>query len=397
VGVILTGPGATARWGQGDQGEGRPHRRAGPARGGVRRDAPERDRHRAGGPRAAAGPDPVRGTALRPHRAARAGWRTRRRSSASSGSCCRRCSPSSGRAPGATSATTSAPRSCAASSAACRCGRSRSCPAYLDLLREEPEEVRALADDLLITVTNFFRDREVFHALETEVIPRLFEGKGPEDTVRVWSVGCATGEEAYSLAILLLEEAARREVRPRLQVFASDLHERALERAREGFYPGDIEVDVTEERLRGSSTGGRRLPRAEGSAGADRLRAAQPARRSALLPAGPDRLPQHADLPAARRAEGRDGALPLRAAPDGFLVLGTSETLELGPVPGRAQGALHLPAAQRAGGRAPAARLPAGASPSGWGGSVPAERGGSCRTARCTSAWWSATRRPAFW
>jgi two-component system CheB/CheR fusion protein len=126
-------------------------------------------------------------------------------------------------------------------------------PAYLAVLREEPGEVRELADDLLVTVTNFFRDAEVFEALERDVVPRLFEGKGPDDDVRVWSVGCATGEEAYSLAILLLEEAARRsgghEALPHLQVFASDLHEHSLARAREGVYPGDIAADVSPERL----------------------------------------------------------------------------------------------------------------------------------------------------
>ena len=120
---------------------------------------------------------------------------------------------------------------------------------YLALLREEPEEVKALSDDLLITVTEFFRDPGGFEVLKEEVVPGLFEGKGPDDDVRVWAVGCATGEEAYSLAMLLLEEAVRREAPPRLQVFGSDLHERSLERAREGFYPGDIEADVSEERL----------------------------------------------------------------------------------------------------------------------------------------------------
>ncbi len=121
---------------------------------------------------------------------------------------------------------------------------------YLELLREEPEEVRTLADDLLITVTSFFRDPEVFEAFERDVIPRLFGEKSPEEEIRVWSVGCATGEEAYSLAILLVEEAARREVSPRLQVFASDLHEHSLKQARDGFYPGDIETDVSPERLK---------------------------------------------------------------------------------------------------------------------------------------------------
>jgi two-component system CheB/CheR fusion protein len=123
-------------------------------------------------------------------------------------------------------------------------------PAYYERLCQDASEVRALADDVLVTVTNFFRDPEVFRQLEAEIIPSLFEGCGPEECVRVWSVGCATGEEAYSLAILLLEEAARRESAPRIQVFASDLHEPSLERARGGFYPGDIATDVSEQRLR---------------------------------------------------------------------------------------------------------------------------------------------------
>jgi two-component system, chemotaxis family, CheB/CheR fusion protein len=113
-----------------------------------------------------------------------------------------------------------------------------------------PAEVRALADDLLITVTRFFRDPEVFEKLEKEVIPALFEDRSAEDVVRVWSVGCATGEEAYSLAILLMEEAGRRESPPRIHVVASDLHDQSLERARNGFYPGDIATDIGAERLK---------------------------------------------------------------------------------------------------------------------------------------------------
>ena len=120
---------------------------------------------------------------------------------------------------------------------------------YLDRLRKRPEEVEALADDLLVTVTRFFRDREVFEELQKEILPFKFERRGPADSIRVWSVGCATGEEAYSLAMLLLEEAGRHETPPQIQVFASDLHGRSLERAREGFYPGDIATDVGAERL----------------------------------------------------------------------------------------------------------------------------------------------------
>ena len=120
--------------------------------------------------------------------------------------------------------------------------------AYLARVRENPEEAKALADDLLITVTSFFRDPEVFQVIEKSVIPEIFEHKSADDSVRIWSVGCATGEEAYSLAMLLMEEAGRREMPPGIQVFASDLHRHSLEKAREGFYPEDIQVDVSPER-----------------------------------------------------------------------------------------------------------------------------------------------------
>ena len=121
---------------------------------------------------------------------------------------------------------------------------------YLVILRENPHEAQALFADLLISVTTFFRDTSAFDKLAALVIPRLFEDKGASDTVRVWVPGCATGEEAYSIAMLLLEEAGRHEVRCGLQVFASDLDENALTIAREGRYPVAIEADMTEERLR---------------------------------------------------------------------------------------------------------------------------------------------------
>jgi two-component system CheB/CheR fusion protein len=121
---------------------------------------------------------------------------------------------------------------------------------YVEKLRERPEEVRALADDLLVTVTHFFRDPEVFEKLEKNEIGRLFAKRGAPDSVRAWSVGCATGEEAYSIAMLLVEEAGRHDAPPHIQVFASDMHSRSLEKAREGFYPGDIATDVSPERLR---------------------------------------------------------------------------------------------------------------------------------------------------
>jgi two-component system CheB/CheR fusion protein len=121
---------------------------------------------------------------------------------------------------------------------------------YVSYLRDSPEEVRTLADDLLITVTNFFRDPDVFELLERRVIPQLFDSKKTDRPIRVWCVGCATGEEAYSMAILLSEEASRREVPIAVQIFASDIHQQSLEKAREGFYPGDIDADVSPERIK---------------------------------------------------------------------------------------------------------------------------------------------------
>ncbi|MCB0064975.1 MAG: hypothetical protein KDE19_22780, partial [Caldilineaceae bacterium] len=121
--------------------------------------------------------------------------------------------------------------------------------AYYAFLREERNEVQALFSDFLVTTTNFFRDAAAFAALSQQVIPALFEGKGSNDQVRVWTVGCATGEEAYSLAILLLEYAEQLENPPALQIFATDLSEEALRRARAGFYLDTIAMDLAPERL----------------------------------------------------------------------------------------------------------------------------------------------------
>ena len=121
--------------------------------------------------------------------------------------------------------------------------------AYLDYLRLNPGEAQELLADLLISVTSFFRDPEAFQMLAQEVIPTLFEGKGPREEVRVWVAGCATGEEAYTLAMLLSEHAATLAEPPLFQVLASDLNKEAIRTAREGIYPASIEVDVTPERL----------------------------------------------------------------------------------------------------------------------------------------------------
>ncbi|MGE3538806.1 MAG: CheR family methyltransferase [Candidatus Tectimicrobiota bacterium] len=120
---------------------------------------------------------------------------------------------------------------------------------YLDYLRDHPYEAQVLLKDLLISVTTFFRDSDAFEVLRTQAIPQLFAGKGSNDEVRVWVPGCATGEEAYSIAILLLEQVDTQRPRPHLQVFASDLDEEALTYAREGLYPDAIATDVSDGRL----------------------------------------------------------------------------------------------------------------------------------------------------
>ena len=121
---------------------------------------------------------------------------------------------------------------------------------YYDFLRGNAEEAPALLSDLLISVTTFFRDTEAFKAVATQVLPRLFADRDIDDPIRLWVPGCATGEEAYSLGILLLEEAARHEVRPPIQIFASDLDANVLSTAREGWYADAIAADVTDDRLR---------------------------------------------------------------------------------------------------------------------------------------------------
>ena len=120
---------------------------------------------------------------------------------------------------------------------------------YLAHLRDNEEEARALMKEFLISVTNFFRDRETFEVLEREIIPKLFRDKGRNDTVRVWVAGCATGEEPYSLAMLLCEARGRSSSSPDIQIFASDIDEEALQYARAGLYPDVIGADVRPDRL----------------------------------------------------------------------------------------------------------------------------------------------------
>ena len=120
---------------------------------------------------------------------------------------------------------------------------------YLYYLQQNAAEGEALFRELLIGVTSFFRDTEAFDFIRTRVIPRLFAGKAPAGTVRVWVCGCSTGEEAYSIAILLQEHMESLKHPIKIQVFATDIDRRAIEQARNGIYPASIAADVTPERL----------------------------------------------------------------------------------------------------------------------------------------------------
>ena len=122
---------------------------------------------------------------------------------------------------------------------------------YVRFLQENPQEVELLFRELLIGVTNFFRDPAAWELLRGEVIPQLLASRPAGGILRVWSAGCSTGEEAYSLAITFKEalEQAKLPAKFTLQIFATDLDRDAIDRARHGGYPANIAVDVSPERL----------------------------------------------------------------------------------------------------------------------------------------------------
>jgi two-component system, chemotaxis family, CheB/CheR fusion protein len=119
---------------------------------------------------------------------------------------------------------------------------------YVIYLREHPEEVRALYEDILIHVTSFFRDPIAFEVLQAKVFPTI-AAKSPEVPIRIWVAGCSTGEEAYSIAICLLEFLDTQAIRPPIQIYATDISDWAIERARTGFYQHSAVADISPERL----------------------------------------------------------------------------------------------------------------------------------------------------
>jgi two-component system CheB/CheR fusion protein len=121
---------------------------------------------------------------------------------------------------------------------------------YVRYLEGNPSEVKNLYEDILIHVTRFFRDPDVFTALAEKVFPRILKDRAPDAPVRFWIPGCSTGEDAYSLAIALLEHLGDEAGRVPLQIFATDVSDRSIEHARAGVYPDNITTDVSADRLR---------------------------------------------------------------------------------------------------------------------------------------------------
>ncbi len=121
---------------------------------------------------------------------------------------------------------------------------------YLKYLHQNPTEINSLYQDLLIHVTRFFREPEAFKMLDAQVFPKILEGRGHDNPIRIWVPGCATGEEPYSIAMTLREHLGEQGESIPIQIFATDVSETAIEHARLGIYPESISADVSPERLR---------------------------------------------------------------------------------------------------------------------------------------------------
>jgi two-component system CheB/CheR fusion protein len=121
---------------------------------------------------------------------------------------------------------------------------------YVKYLQHNPVEIKALSQDILIGVTSFFREPESFEQLKTVVFPNLIKSKPGKTPLRVWAPGCSTGEEAYSIAITLVEFLEEQGSQHPIQIFATDINGAAIEKARSGIYPESIRQDLTPERLR---------------------------------------------------------------------------------------------------------------------------------------------------
>jgi two-component system CheB/CheR fusion protein len=120
---------------------------------------------------------------------------------------------------------------------------------YITLLQQNPSEVRALYQDMLINVTSFFRNPKVFDALKELAFPAIVSNRSSEAPIRILAPGCSSGEETYSLAIALLEYLGDKAASIQIQLFGTDVSESSIARARTGFYPENIQGDLTSDRL----------------------------------------------------------------------------------------------------------------------------------------------------
>lgn len=136
---------------------------------------------------------------------------------------------------------------------------------YADYLSRNPTEVQELFNDILIHVTGFFRDKAVFSRLKKKILPKLIKDRDLSEAIRIWVPGCSSGEEVYSLAMLMVEFLGERKVHHQVQLFGTDINLKALDRARAGVYSAGIATDVSPERLRRffvQSEGGYRISKA---------------------------------------------------------------------------------------------------------------------------------------
>ena len=121
---------------------------------------------------------------------------------------------------------------------------------YLAILEQNPREAQAFCQEILIGVTNFFRDPDAFQVIGNEIIPRLFANRDPDDPVRIWHACCASGEEAYSVAMLIREHLEKENLQAKVQIFATDIDETAVAQARAGIYADESVAELDEERLK---------------------------------------------------------------------------------------------------------------------------------------------------
>jgi two-component system, chemotaxis family, CheB/CheR fusion protein len=125
----------------------------------------------------------------------------------------------------------------------------RSMAEYASLVQADPKELQELLEDALIDVTRFFRDSSVFEALKQSIFPNIFQHREPDQQVRIWVPGCSSGEEAYSIAMVLLEYLSGKSFEPPVQIFATDASETNIQKARAGIFPESIVSEVSPERL----------------------------------------------------------------------------------------------------------------------------------------------------